>query len=88
MSHIENTPTFKVTFKKYKHAFIGSILRSMKTFPKTMEIVTFVLSLNLFWKKNAVNSVREALKVGKAQFEKFVVERMQCSITSIYATIK
>ena len=42
----------------------------------------------MFLDENAANSVIEASKIGKAQFEIFVVERIQYNTKSIYDTIK
>ena len=48
MTHHENTPTFKATFKKDKYAFIEVFLEAENPFQKN---ASFILSINMFWMK-------------------------------------
>ena len=87
MSHHENTPTFDATFKKDKSAFVETFLELRNPFQENENRLIHIISKYVM-DENAANSVREASKNGKAQFEIFVVERIQCNTKSIYDTIK
>ena len=87
MPHHENTPTFEATFKKDKSDFIETFLELGNSFQENENRLIHIISKHVL-DENAANSVIEASKIGKAQFEIFVVERIQYNTKSIYDTIK
>ena len=84
MPHHGNTPTFEATFKKDKNAFVEAFLEIRNHFQENEKSLLHIISKNVI-EENAANSVKKARKIGKAQFEKFVVEKInvtpsQCMI--------